>query len=588
MDVRPTNVSETNERRHISAPFSLMDGLSLQGGLRWFLPFRIATYVLIFGAVAIWMRFPDSLRPIFIGYSIVTLGMALAVTLSRRRSAASAVSILVSFQFLAEIVIVSAIVLSTGNVSSPFLGLFILTIVSASLVYELVGTLVIASGVAAGYVFAVWLGLSQSVNFNALALRSVLVLQGTLTYSMLLHIFIFYLVALISGILAQRLRAQDRKLADASLALKRARLETDDILRHLNSGLLTIDHTGSIIYFNHTAERILGYGEEQVRGLPCARVFSERMPELSRCLCDGIERGVEHPRREFEIVDIHGRDVPVGVSTSILRDEDGSPRGVIGIFSDLTTAKKLEEKMRAADRLAAVGELSASIAHEIRNPLAAISGSVEVLKRELELSGQNERLMDLIVKESHRLSRILTDFLTYARIGRTSYARVELCHLVSDVLQLVRHHEAYNSNVDIVWESREAFLYVVGDDDLIRQVLMNLMINACESLGGRGGTIGVKIARKVGSVVLDISDTGSGITPHDLSRVFEPFYSTKKQGTGLGLAIVHRICATLGLTIHVESIPGVGTTFRVEFPLYTSTGAAAPSGVSTTQKIVVG
>lgn len=586
MHVRPSNDSKDDERRHYGAPFSLSGDWPSSAGFRWFLPFRIATYVLIFGAAVIWMRLPDALRPLFIGYSVTTLSMALAVTFSRRRTIGVVEPVVVWLQFLVEIAMVSAVVLSTGNVNSPFLGLFILTIVSAALVCELVGTLVVASGVSAGYVFAVWLGLSQSVNFDVLALRSILALQGTVSYSMLLHIFMFYLIALISGILAHRLRAQDRKLADTSLALKRARLETDDILRHLNSGLLTIDHTGSIIYFNRTAERILGYSEEQVRGLRCTHVFSERMPELSRCLCDGIERRVEHPRREFEIIDSHGRSVPIGLSTSILRDEDGSARGVIGIFSDLTAAKELEEKMRAADRLAAVGELSASIAHEIRNPLAAISGSVEVLKRDLELSGQHDRLMDLIVKESHRLSRVLTDFLTYSRIGRTSYARVELCHLVGEVLQLVRNHHAYNANVEIVLESREVCIYVVGDDDLIRQLLMNLVINACESLAGKQGRVGVKIVRKVSSVVLDVSDTGPGIAPHHLARIFEPFYSTKKQGTGLGLAIVHRICSMLKLEIQIDSVPGVGTTFRVEFPLHGRFDKAAASGVSSTESVI--
>ncbi|MBI5267443.1 MAG: PAS domain S-box protein [candidate division Zixibacteria bacterium] len=586
MDVRPTNDSKTDERRHHRAPFSLSGDWPSSAGYRWFLPFRIATYVLIFGAAVIWMGLPDTIRPLFIGYSIITLGMALGVTFSRRRSIGPVEPTLVWLHFLVEIAMVSAVVLSTGNVNSPFLGLFILTIVSAALVCELVGTLVVASAVSTGYVLAVWIGLSRSVDFNVPALKSILALEGTVSYSMLLHIFMFYLVALISGILAHRLRAQDRKLADTSLALKRARLETDDILRHLNSGLLTIDHTGSIIYFNRTAERILGYGEEQVRGLPCTRVFSERMPELSRCLCDGIERGVEHPRREFEIINCYGRSVPIGVSTSILRDEDGSVRGVIGIFSDLTAAKDLEEKMRAADRLAAVGELSASIAHEIRNPLAAISGSVEVLKRDLELSGQNDRLMDLIVKESHRLSRILTDFLTYSRIGRTSYARVELCHLVGEVLQLARNHQAYNADVEIVFESREVCVYVVGDDDLIRQLLMNLVINACESLTGRQGRVGVKITRRTSSVVLDVSDTGPGIAPQTLARIFEPFYSTKKQGTGLGLAIVHRICSMLKLDIQVESAPGVGTTFHVEFPLHGHADNGVLSGVSSSQAVI--
>jgi two-component system, NtrC family, sensor histidine kinase PilS len=545
-----------------------MDEHSQPVVLRWFLPFRVATYVILLGVVAFWLHSPGYAQILFVVYSILTLGMALGVTFAGRIGYKSIVPIVITLQFLAEIAFESAVVATTGNINSPFLGLFLLTIVSAALVYQLVGTLVMASTASMAYVFVVWMGMRESVNGADLpTLQTIVSTQGTVFYSLLLHILIFYLVAFISGALAYRLRSQDQKLADASMALKRARLETDDILRHLNSGLLTIDHAGSIIYFNRTAERILGYTEEQVRGLLCAQVFAERMPQFAQSLMDGVQRGVEHPRREIDITDAKGRVIPIGLSTSILRDEDQTSRGVIGIFSDLTSAKELENKVRAADRLAAVGELSASIAHEIRNPLAAISGSVEVLRSDLPVTGENARLMELIVKESHRLSRILTDFLTYARLGRTAYTKVELCHVISDVLQIVRHHQSFSPNIDITLEARETCAYVSGDDDLIKQLLVNLVTNACESFGGRAGRVVLRIFRlHTGAVLLEISDDGPGIPPQHLPRIFEPFYSTKKQGTGLGLAIVHRICSLLKLTIQVDSAAGGGTTFRIEFP----------------------
>lgn len=516
----------------------------------------------------------------FVVYSLLTLGMAITVTLADNVRHSRAVPVMIALQFVAEIVIESAVVHATGNIASPYLGLFLLSIVSAALAYQLAGTLVMASIVAASYTLIVWLGIVKDAAEGAGGARSLWYAEDSTFYSILLHILIFYLVAFISGILAERLRTQDQKLADASLALRRARLETDDILRHLNSGLLTIDHAGSVIYFNRTAERILGYDEDQVRGLPCEQVFSERMPLLAVCLMDGITFGVEHPRRELEIIDGEGMAKPVGLSTSILRDEKGFPRGVIGIFSDLTGAKELEEKVRAADRLAAVGELSASIAHEIRNPLAAISGSVEVLRTDLKVSGENERLMTLIVKESHRLSRILTDFLTYTRLGRTAYARVELCHVLGEVLQIVRHHEAFGPNLTVSLESRDVCVYIVGDEDLIKQLAVNLIINACEAVGENAGQIRLRISTTgAGTVVLEFIDNGPGIRPDELPRIFEPFYSTKKRGTGLGLAIVHRICSVLRLSMTVTSVPGVGTTFRIEFPSYSRTDE--PVGAST-------
>ncbi|RKX23738.1 MAG: hypothetical protein DRP47_12370, partial [Candidatus Zixiibacteriota bacterium] len=232
--------------------------------------------------------------------------------------------------------------------------------------------------------------------------------------------------------------------------------------------------------------------------------------------------------------------------------------------------KQLEAKVRTADRLTAIGELSASIAHEIRNPLAAISGSVEVLKSDLELSGENQRLMDLIVKESHRLSRILSEFLDYARIERAAYNKVDLCRVVSDTIQVLHHHESFHESIKIGIEASESILYVVGDEDLFKQLLLNLAVNACEALGSKGGSLDFRLLsnREKEKVVLLVEDSGPGIPQDQTKRIFEPFFSTKKQGTGLGLAIVHRICSALKLDLSIKSFLGEGTSFRIEFRLF--------------------
>jgi two-component system sensor histidine kinase PilS (NtrC family) len=407
---------------------------------------------------------------------------------------------------------------------------------------------------------------------NMQALQTIFSTQDHVFYSIFLHILIFYLVAFIAGYLAERLSHQDQKLADASLALKRARLETDDILRHLNSGLLTIDPFGYIIYFNRAAEKILGYREEEVRGMRCEEVFAERMPRLAHYLVDAIRYSHDLPRMEIEIINGARTTLPLGLSISILTEEGKGLRGVIAIFTDLTDAKLLEQKARTADRLAAVGELSASIAHEIRNPLAAISGSVEVLASELKPQGENARLMELIVKESHRLSKILSDFLSYAKVTRPTYNKVELCHILSDVIELMRHHEAYRENIRFTCESESSIVYVVGDEDLVKQILMNLAINACEAFEGGDGDIRFRTIedRARGLVELRVSDDGPGISDQDREKIFQPFYSTKKHGTGLGLAIVHRIATALRLHLTVESAKGRGTTFVLHFNRFTS------------------
>jgi len=546
--------------------------------------------VILFAVVVFWIDYPVFLHLPLILYSVFTLGVALLLAFDRRQRLRVISAVVIGLQFLLEIVIESGVIHAAGNISSPFSALFLLTIVSAALAYRLVGTLVVASLVSISFTFIIWLRSGEADQYTIFpdALRHIVSAQDTVFYSIFLHILIFYLIAFISGYLAERLEARDRQLADTSRALKQAKLETDDILRHLSSGLLTIDAGGRIVFFNPAAERVLGFREEEVKGMRCDEVFAARMPELAADLLEGLRRTASHPRREIAAQNIDGDVIPLGLSTSVLTDESGGMRGLIAIFSDLTDAKRLEAKARAADRLAAIGELSASIAHEIRNPLAAISGSVEVLDKELRLEGENERLMRLIVKESHRLSRILSEFLEYARIDRPAYTKLELCHLISDVIQILHHHPSFRKEFNINFEADRSIIYVIGDEDLVKQLLLNLAVNACDALQESGDELTFRLAvDQVGGLVeLYVQDNGPGIAPEHIKRVYQPFFSTKKSGTGLGLAIVHRICSALKLDLSFDSQPGQGTTFRLEFttfaderevePSSTATGSAAP------------
>lgn len=536
--------------------------------LAWFVPLRLALYVILFLVVVLWMGYPGYLRLPFVVYSALTLLLTLSLFYEPKVRLQTATSTVVLLQFVAEIAIEAAIIYATGNVNSHFSVLFILTIVSAALVYRLVGTFLVASVVSVLYCYIIWLGLyNAGETAGAKVLETIFSVRDSVFYAIFLHVAIFYLVAFMSGYLADRLRFEARALADTSSELRRARLETDDILRNLNSGLLTIDSQGYVIYFNQSAEKILGYREEDVKGILCDEAFAERMPELSQSLRQALSSLTDQPRREISITCRDGHTVPLGLSTSVLIEETGAPRGVIAIFSDLTEAKALEAKVRAADRLAAVGELSASIAHEIRNPLAAISGSVEVLAHELKLDGSNDQLMQLIVKESHRLSKILSDFLSYARIGRASYQKVDLNRVIYEVIDLVRHHDSYTQDIDIEVQGDESITYVVGDADLFKQLLLNLAINAVDAFDGSEGRIVFRFeddeSRRL--VRLFVQDNGPGMSAEVRERLFEPFYSTKRQGTGLGLAIVHRICSMQKLDLDVYSRLGEGTRFSIDF-----------------------
>lgn len=537
----------------------------------WFIPLRLMSFCLIFGTVIGWLKFPSYLQAPFLIYCVVTLASLVVLVFYKKYPLKFVLQLLIALQFILEIVNEAGIVFSTGSMYSPFSALFLLTIVSTALIYRLVGTLVVASLVSIVYAATTWLHIAVgawSDFFNGnIAINSGMV-GDAYFYSTFLHILIFYLVAFISGFLAEKLKSKDMQLDTASAALKKARLDTGDILWHLNCGLITIDSEGKVVYFNRIAQSILGIMESQVSGHHCGDVFTGQLTPLRDNLLRVLETQERISRIEFYIEREGEASIPVGLSSSTLYDENFDARGVIAIFQDLTEAKLMHEKIRHADRLAAVGELSACIAHEIRNPLAAISGSVEVLKNELVVAGDNEKLLSLILKESGRLNKILSDFLLYARVGQPEFTKVEITGLISDVLELMRRHPAFHQALTIDFTSDHRILYVSGDEDQLRQLLLNLLVNACEAIGDIPGHISIgadfnPVQEAHTEVVLTIRDDGPGITSENIQDIFLPFHSTKKGGTGLGLAIVSRLAESLGGRVEVESAPGRGTAFFV-------------------------
>lgn len=551
-----------------------METTTNKNNYSWVVPIRLVSYIILFSVVVLWMEYPEFIRFPFIVYSLLTLGITVLISIEKKYNLKNLTSVLIFLQIVTEIVVDSGVVLGSGDISSPFSALFILTIVSAALSYRLIGTLMIASGSSLIYSYVIWLGLVNSgasaMSFEALT--EAFANNETMFYSIFLHILIFFLVAFVSGYLAEKLQSQNKQLEVASKALKQARLETDDILRNLNSGVLSVDSWGNIIFFNKAAESILGYLEKDIKGMPSKLVFKERMPRLGDCLSEGILHFQEFPRKEFEIIDGNGQMIPLGISSSVLIDDNGGLRGVIAIFSDLTEAKAMETKVRSSDKMAAIGELSASIAHEIRNPLTSISGSIEVLKDELQVTGENGKLMNLIVKESHRLSKILSDFLNYSKIDRVAFNKVELCHLITEVIEMLMHHENYQPSIDVTLNTKESIVYVVGDEDLLKQLLINLAVNACQAVGKENGKITFNLNQSDSNsdrITLDVVDNGSGIDQSVIKNIFDPFYSSKNGGTGLGLAIVDRICNSLNYEIVVNTQKNVGTTFQISIPKFT-------------------
>jgi len=360
----------------------------------WLLLSRLFIFLLLLGIVVFLLKVPDLLFVPFLIYSLLTLISLLIILLDLKRTYQFLFNFLIALHVLLEIIIEAGVIYHTGQVNSPFAVLFILTIISTSLVYHLGGSVIVASLSILSYVFTIWF--QEGSGFSSFSFKSLYNSGDATFYKVFLYICAFYLVAFIGGYLAQRLKIKGEELWSASVELNRIKMDTDDILRHVKSGLITVDSPGRIIYFNRPAEEILGYKEQEVKGKNYEEVFKKRMPQLVEKFYQALRFNQVDSRGVLHIIGSNNRRVPVGISTSILGDKQGGIRGVIAIFQDITEALKLEERIRTADRLAAVGELSAGIAHEIRNPLASISGSVEVLEEELSLCGENQKLMELI------------------------------------------------------------------------------------------------------------------------------------------------------------------------------------------------
>ncbi|HTO71704.1 MAG TPA: ATP-binding protein [Myxococcota bacterium] len=323
------------------------------------------------------------------------------------------------------------------------------------------------------------------------------------------------------------------------------------IVDNVSSGLLTVTRAGAISSFNQEAERITGFKASEVVGRPLAELF----PTL------GALDVVERMRRiQLEYRDRGGHTLHLGMSLSWLRNAAGENDGAILIFQDLTHLVEMEEQLRKSERLGAIGQLAAGLAHEIRNPLASLSGAVELLAADLPAADRHSQTLSQIVqRETARLNRLVTDFLTYARPAPGRSEAVPLRALFDELAELVARDASLGIRVDVaIPDSLEA----LGNGDQLRQVFWNLVRNAAES-EPVDRTVRVRGSREDAWVHLEIEDRGCGMAPETLERIFEPFYTTKPKGTGLGLATVHRVVEAHGGRISLESELGRGTKVRV-------------------------
>jgi len=402
-------------------------------------------------------------------------------------------------------------------------------------------------------------------------------------YSLILYMATFYIVAFLSSILSEELKKKKKELIQKQADYTQLETFNRNIIQSLDSGLLTIDLSGKIIFLNRTAEKILNRNKEELKNGSIYNLF----PKISEVI-DEVKKKASDPLSDYEryqtlLTNYDGRNIYLGFSISPLTDPDGSLIGHTLIFQDITKFKEMEEQMKRFDKMAAIGLLAAGMAHEIRNPLASLSGSIQMLKSELPLDHHQQKLMEIILRESERLNALITDFLLFAQPPQTSKRSWEIRKVIEETIDLFIHSPSFHEGIRIHRPSTRENIQVMIDPDQMKQVFWNLLTNAAQAMSN-GGEIRVHLGKQNGIswktglsfpmqkkgkewVKISITDSGNGISGQEKEKIFEPFFTTKENGTGLGLSIVHKIIENHNGVIQVDSELGKGSTFTIFLPI---------------------
>jgi two-component system sensor histidine kinase PilS (NtrC family) len=470
-----------------------------------------------------------------------------------------------AIQISGDLVVETLLVYFTGGLDSPFSFLYLVSIITASMLLYRRGGLLAASGA-----MILYGALGDLLYYNVIPLPEQVWFVPTPWTSSRLYLNIatnfagYYATALLTSYLSEKLQRTSQELDANRQNLAELRALNQNVIQSIPSGLITLAPNGIAAFVNPAGAHILRRDAHDILG--------RRVTELGFLTEEGWttarDRLVREAviRDEVDAVPIGGEARALGWAITPLSTLEGKASGYTLIFQDLTEMKKLESELRLKDRMAAVGELSAGIAHEIRNPLAAIAGSAQVLKKSQALTPQEQRLMSIILKESERLNKSIADFLRFVKPQEKRSAAFDVAASISETLDLLVNSPELAANHTIERDITPPSFTLTGDADQMRQVFWNLARNAVQAMPN-GGTL--KVSTEVGADSYDIlfTDSGRGMSHADLQRLFQPFRTNFPTGTGLGMAISYRILQEHGGRIDVASREGHGTTITVSLPV---------------------
>jgi len=534
----------------------------LRRKLLWLAAIRAAAVTLLLGA-GIFAAVSEPARDAFFYLIGLTYALTLVYLLTMRR--AEREPWLLDLQFAADAVIISGIVLVTGGAQSYFSSLYALPIIAASSVRFLRGAVTTAIISAGLYVLVVVMQhagiLGGIIPGTAAELK-----MSEVLFTLGLNLFGFASVAVLAGELADRLRVAGQELARTSTELAELQAFNAYVIDSLTSGLATADEHGVLISFNPAAEQITGVAAARALGRPARDVL--QLPDSFADLIGG--GGSRALRTEFAFMREDRRQIEIGLSSTPLLTPQGQA-GRLLTFQDVTEQRRRDREARIQQRLAAVGEMAAGIAHEIRNPLASMSGSIQVLRQELPLNPEQEQLMDIVLRESARLNETIKSFLAYARPQRATLKKLDLRQALHDTAALLRNSSELKEAHRLAVEVPEDPVIFEADEAQVKQIVWNLATNGLRAMPD-GGRLRLCTRANGHGAILQVQDEGVGISREELDGIFQPFQGAFFKGSGLGLSIVHRIVSDYGGEIHVTSERGEGTTVTVRLPAREVTG----------------
>jgi len=543
--------------------------------LTWLVKVRILILMVLLAIELTVIRLTPSPVPVFPFLTGMVLWFVLSLFFLFLVSVWSETRLQAMLQVLADLAMVTLVVHLTGGIDSSLNFLYPLVIVVASMLLPRTWGYLSAALAFILFGTVLELGYYGVIPSYATSHPKLKALQVVI----FVNLFAYFAIAYLAGLLVTKLRQVDVQLKNASGALENLQALHENIVQSMSGGVITTGSDGRITLVNRAAQQLLEISETELCGRPVAGLFQDPLPHFGAARTDA----------EVRYTTASGFRKTFRVMVSALNTTTPGGLGFVYTFDDLTEIRRLEREVRMQDRLAAVGRLAAAIAHEIRNPLTSIAGSVSMLSDAPSLSTEERHLLQIVTRESDRLNGIITDFLAYSRGKQYRFERVNVIPLLEDTLTLIQHRLlSENSPISVERSFAQQEAWVLADGDKLKQVFWNFCENAIRAMNKSGGKLSVSLVRRGTDWEMNFADTGPGIQPQQTEKIFEPFQSNFEGGTGLGLAIVYQIVQAHEGKVWARSEVGKGTSFVLRLRRFEQVTETSPAAAPNTQAVAVG